>query len=322
MLTTRLFALASLLPSLLMLGSACDVSEIGDDLGAIELRPFGCSACGNGFGNSPVVNGNTLQSFSLDGTFNEDGVRFIGAEFPGKPRFDISVDPVTEQWIVTEPGTGTVKYSGAELLGARLVLESADEEVSLEIVEVDTAVPSWSDSGEVVTAYRAVYKGPQGQMLSVCPSLALDEQWFVLIAGETYHQDAQLVQSRPSWVTLACAGQAAAKMKLLGYHAASSTQPDIDARKATLRMITADYCGTGQSFTVAGTHVAWRDRALTVQPQFDEISIEAMWGPNGAICLTHPRHVERVQVEDACDIPLCAGEDFGEKAIWRTMLPQ
>lgn len=322
MLTTRLFALASLLPSVLLLGSACDVSEIGDDLGAVELRPFSCSVCGSGFGNSPEVNGNTLQSFSLDGTFNEDGLRFIGAEFPGKSRFPVTVDPFTEQWVGADPQTGVVNYVGSDMLGARLILETDDQEVSLEIVEIDTAVPSWSNSGEVVTAYRALYKGPQGQMLSVCPSLALDEQWFVLIAGETYDPTTHQVQPSPSWVTLACAGQAAAKMKLLGYHAAGSRQSSVDERQATLRMITADYCGTGQSFTVAGTHVAWRDRTLTVDPQFDEISLEAMWGPNGAICLTKPRYASLSDVADACEIPTCAGQDFVDKAVWRTMLPE
>lgn len=321
MLTLRTLALAAL-PSSLLLASACDASEIGDDLGAVELRPFGCSACGSGFGNSPVVNGNTLHHFSLDGTRNEDGLRIIGAEFADTKRFPVTVDPSTEQWLGLDPDTGIPSYVGTQMLGARLVLEDIDgQEISLELVEIDTEVLSWSNSGTKLSAYRALYKDAQGQQQSVCPSLALDEQWFVLIAGETYDPVTHQVHADPAWVTLACAGQAAAKMKLLGYHAAGPRQSTPDERQATLRMITADYCGTGTSFTTAGAQVAWRDSANTVDPPFTESTLEAMWGPNGAICLDTPRYVDRSVLEDWCDIPTCTGEDFPVGAVWRTMLP-
>jgi len=318
--TNRFFALASLVPSALLLAAACDVSDIGDDLGQVALRPYGCSVCGGGLGNSPVVNGATLHEFSLDGTANADGLRIIGAEFPGKQRFAVTVDPTTEQWVgLTE--NGSAKWIGAELLGARLVLDIAGVEVSVELTAIDTEVQSWSSSGTKVTAYRALYKDVNGQETSLCPSLNIDEQWFTLIAGETYDGTNEVVPNQSAWVTLACVGQAAAKMKMLGYGPNGPRGATVDERQATLRMITADYCGTGHSFTASGVHVAWRDAAATVDPPFAEDKLEAKWGPAGATCLNKPRLANRDEVDDVCFIPACDDETFADDTVWRTMLP-
>jgi hypothetical protein len=87
-------------------------------------------------------------------------------------------------------------------------------------------------------------------------------------------------------------------------------------------MITADYCGDGHSFTVAGTPVAWRDAAGTVDPPFSEKALEAQWGPGGAVCLDTPRHADLDEVLDRCQIPACDGDDsFRDGVVWRTMLP-
>jgi hypothetical protein len=317
--TIRFFALASLVPSALLLTAACDVSDIGDDLGQVALRPYGCSVCGGGLGNSPVVNGASLREFSLDGTLNKDGVRIVGGEFPGdKHRFSLVVDPAEEQWVGVKDSQ--TSFTGVELAGSRLILEVGGVEVSVELTAVEK-VPSWSNSGSTETVYRALYKDVNGQQASLCPSLNLDEQWFTLLSGETYHDDNTIGADQGAWVTIACMGQAAAKMKMLGYGPNGTRGATLDERRTTLRMITADYCGTGHSFTASGVHVAWRDAAMTVEPPFEEAEIEAKWGPNGATCLKTPRLVDRKDVDDVCDIPTCADESFEDNTVWRTMLP-
>jgi hypothetical protein len=73
-------------------------------------------------------------------------------------------------------------------------------------------------------------------------------------------------------VTIACVGEAAAKMKLMDFHPHGNRQASVAERQATLRMITADYCGTGHSFTVNGTQVAWRDAAGQIEPRWERTS--------------------------------------------------
>lgn len=317
--TSLITALASLTPSLVLLAAACDMPEITAD--PIALRPFSCSLCGGGYGNSPTVNGATLHEFSLDGTVNSDGLRILGAEFPGLDAFNVIVDGTTEQWVGLDPKNGQPKYVGAAMQGARLLLETPNGNISLEIVDVDVNVPSWGNSGRLETAYRVLYKDADGQIASLCPSLAIEDQWFTLIYGETYDTTNTVNPGQNAWVTLACVGQAAAKMKMLGYGPNGPRASTVADRQATLRMITADYCGTGHSFTTSGVPVAWRDGAFTVEPPFEETELEAKWGPDGALCLNTPRHVDRGEIDDYCQIPQCDDPEFTDAVTWRTMLP-
>jgi hypothetical protein len=110
-------------------------------------------------------------------------------------------------------------------------------------------------------------------------------------------------------------------MKLLDFHPHGNRQASPAERQATLRMVTADYCGTGHSFTVNGTPVAWRDAAGLVEPIGKENVIEALWDADGAICLTKPRHADLDEVAAECgEIEPCNGTEFVDGAVWRTML--
>ena len=115
--------------------------------------------------------------------------------------------------------------------------------------------------------------------------------------------------SGAAWFNLACAGTAAAKMHLLNQTRAGVLYqyPDpvparsttIAQRQAVLKMLTADYYGNGQSFTVNGRPLLYTDSegwfpfrdwvTVDVEDQGAIASIEAVWGPDGAVCLDTPR---------------------------------
>ena len=128
-----------------------------------------------------------------------------------------------------------------------------------------------------------------------------------------------MIPNQPRWITLACAGSAAAKTALLGYgphgdfdgegHSATVAQ-----RQATLKMITADYCGTGQSYTVDGTPLAWENAGGTVTPMHEIGESEAVWTSSGALCLDTPRVVDRDDV--SCSLPSC--DALGIEGEWMT----
>lgn len=77
---------------------------------------------------------------------------------------------------------------------------------------------------------------------------SLDDDNVTLIGGETYDPVSKTVQSRPGFVTLACAGEAVAKMKMFNFGPNDLVNGQRAAtwqeRQATLKMLTADYCGT------------------------------------------------------------------------------
>jgi hypothetical protein len=64
-----------------------------------------------------------------------------------------------------------------------------------------------------------------------------------------------------------------------------------------LKMLTADYCGTGRSFTRNGQPLRYEDAdgwyrespALDVADPVDAAAVEAIWTGDGALCLANPR---------------------------------
>lgn len=129
----------------------------------------------------------------------------------------------------------------------------------------------------------------------------------VLVKGEVYDASTAAVTLSKErgrlWFNIGCAGTALAKMKLMGYDP-EETLTEPEQRQATLRMITARYCGD-QSFTEDHVPLVWQNASDWFQPEttFDVGTIgkiEAAWDKDGAICLNEPRLATREEVIQAC----------------------
>ncbi|MCA9700567.1 MAG: hypothetical protein KC431_23780, partial [Myxococcales bacterium] len=80
---------------------------------------------------------------------------------------------------------------------------------------------------------------------------------------------------------------------------------------------TADYCGTGHSYTADGTPMDWENQGGTVVPGGPG-DLEAYWNANGALCLDQPRLVDPAEVD--CSLPSC--DDFSlDDGEWTSWLP-
>ncbi len=326
----RTLFLSLLLPLATLTGVAgCDAPE--EDLGAVTLRPgggFGCGWCTLNSGNSPNINGANLSDINLDvvnsnGT-NTTGIKLRNGNTTGNQPFRLVVDPATERFVGVElDDPENVIVPATDMLGAKIVLEmpNTGETVHLEITAMDPSIASWASNGKPITAYRAHYFDNQGTPQPLCPTTNPENQWFTLILGETYDPTTHEIVARQDFVSVVCVGEAAAKMKLMDYGPQGNRGAGLDERTATLRMITADYCGTGHSFTASGTQVAWRNADSTVLPPFKETVLEAKWGPDGALCLDTPRYVDLDEVSMHCSIPACKNDDIDDGVMWRTMLP-
>jgi len=92
------------------------------------------------------------------------------------------------------------------------------------------------------------------------------------------------------WFNIACAGDALAKL-LATRNTLHSQAPGLtfawQQRQAALKMIVADYCGTGKAFTVEGQKVVWQG-AGAIYASAPEV-LEARWTENGASCIYAPR---------------------------------
>jgi hypothetical protein len=208
----------------------------------------------------------------------------------------------------------------SEIHGAWFVIERRGEEWTVHVSKIAT-VPSWAEGASPVPVYDLRLESNEGPYL--CPEAMAwgddyqkytgpgeagnrpvepwqNEGYFaMLIRGETYDGTDATVsltgQSGERWLNIACSGTALSKMRLLGY------DPELDPqqpggtlaaqRQATLKMITAKYCGA-KSYTVAGTPLWYENRRVNIAPapQPSRIGpIEARWDRDGATCLSHAR---------------------------------
>jgi ADYC domain-containing protein len=75
-------------------------------------------------------------------------------------------------------------------------------------------------------------------------------------------------------------------------HTVAGGMREVDPRTALLKAITADYCGDGVgTWTTPGHALAFgiADGAISVPSPHVAGTVEAIWGPGGAVCIDTPR---------------------------------
>lgn len=304
---------------------ACDVvEEVSED---VEMRG-GTATCPTwqcGF-NSAEINGRAIRELNLDGEANSAGMRIVGFLAPAGLLGSYKLDVQGDELIAT--GTGPT-LRGAGLIGATILVKEPTLlglPVPITILNYQE-IPSWAAGGKPVATYALLYLD-LGSLLgvgNVCNGDLVDTlaTAATVLGGETYDLTSKTVQTKPRWLTIACAGSAAAKMRLMNYGPQSDfdgagNPATVDQRQATLKMITADYCGTGTSYTANGTPLVWENADGTVQSTASAGEVEAVWTKKGALCLGKPRIAGTVA---GCALPSCAGFslDAGE---WQTHVPK
>lgn len=155
--------------------------------------------------------------------------------------------------------------------------------------------------------------------VNVCDEYDPNDTSVVLIMNERYSDTKKTVKPNArGYVSLACRHHALMKMKFVGHDPNDAYHSDVAQRQATLKMITADYCGTGQSFTQFGQPLVWLDSLGLFSSIPPTTTHEAVWDDKGAICLDTPRYVSPSDVAGVCSIPTCTGYEAG---YWETLNP-
>ncbi|MCY1071492.1 ADYC domain-containing protein [Nannocystis sp. RBIL2] len=299
-----------ILTGALMWAAGCDEGvPAGDGDDEIALRPYACPTWKCGF-NSAEVNGRSIRELNLDGATNGEGARIVGFLAPAGLLGNYRLDVENDALLARNPNGQTLR--GAQLIGATILVQEPGL-LSLPVpitVLGYQEIDSWAEDAPKVPTYALLYPdlGALLGLRNVCSGDLLDTlaSAATVIGGETYDLDDKTVNpNRSRWMTIACAGSAAAKMRLLGYGPQSSATTPAQ-RQATLKMVTADYCGGGDSYTQNGTEVRWANASGTVAPDSGVPlgELEAVWTEDGALCLDSPRVAGTVA---DCSLPSCAG---------------
>lgn len=104
-------------------------------------------------------------------------------------------------------------------------------------------------------------------------------------------------------IDFACLGSTVAKCIDYGYDPWSPRT--FDLHRACVRMLRADYCGDGRSFTEDGTLIGINDPSGIQTDAGQALATEAVWGPNGAVCVERTRSDARDACIDALLQPSC-----------------
>ncbi len=291
------------------MASACDADSPDDDgLAQDHPRSGGGATCRTcGYKNSPMLGKFALDAFTLPtATAPAEGLQLVGIVDPGGQAATVKIDD--EAFFAV---SGGVTYGGAQLEGWSLVFASGTGEHFEVEIAVASGVLDWA-TGATVPSYTLLYRDPatpDGDD-NVCPGVNPDHPSIVLISGERYDFETKSVEpGLPDMVTLACHGHAIAKLRMLGYGPNDDAGATPSQRQAALKMLTADYCGKGHSFTAIGQPLDWHDALDTfVSSIADPSRLEAKWTDAGASCLATPRLVKRSEVEKECPaLPRCNG---------------
>jgi len=321
--------LSQTLTCLLLLGSStgCDLESAIDSLP--EDLSFRCPCWGTG----GLQNTFMLTDDSLAGVVRKDIVTPAFHESIGSSdslRLDLVEVPLGGGWVpLVEIGAnanGLYGYAcpnqacrmqkGADFLGARFHFthrtfvegHPSDETKILRIEE-------WDDSE--LPSYRFVYDDapqPAAPEAQVCPADA-DDNYFATVYEDL---DVDLMTGNlfepkihPT-LMFGCQSAAIVKADIFGYGMYSGF--DRETHEATVRVVRADYCGDGNSWTLDNSLIHVQD-TLGVEPDpiTENDELEAIWGIDGAICVYEPRlwwiYDAAEIVCDGVPIPVCNSTD-------------
>jgi hypothetical protein len=292
----------------LLLAGACVAP---DELSTVEQGAHPCPPAVCGF-NSPEIDHNGFHELAKDGRENSEGFAITGFVKAGESyRLEVSNGELSG----TRRGSPRLEHGG--LVGAEIhVSYRRFHSFAIRVTAVGR-MPFFAPPAGWIETYVLEYgrieygEGPTS-WTNVC-----DGRWappWELSTGpygdgngqgnaETYGQhplesilfdqdrfdmERKTVGARADtgWFNIGCAGHTLSKLYLTRATIASGIAA-WEERQAALKMLTADYCGDGTAFTVAGQRLDWKNGRLDYFGP--PLALEARWTESGATCLDTPR---------------------------------
>jgi hypothetical protein len=176
-----------------------------------------------------------------------------------------------------------------DLVGAVLTIDDGQDQVRLRIdaVEIDPRNPD----GAIMLYAMSTPDMAFGGWRNICEPDFEGRRMGFPLAG-TWTQDGRHLPSETAF-SITCTGGAQAKCVRFGYRPWEKSPdgtPLWDYHQACTRMIRADYCGDGVGHTRNGTPIVIYDRESIQQDEAaPDMSFEAAWGADGALCVSHTR---------------------------------
>lgn len=272
--------------------------------------------------NGRNINGRNINGRNINGT-GLGGV-LVSVNLSGVYSSATADDPMNAVWLEGSSFRGyegARSLSGPEFVGARFTGNLGDGN-TLQL-RVDGIQPATGPEGDIWVydvsfldtvdgAWKPVCQAEDGSALGAIPLMGRwDYRQGVPGEGGAKTDDGSVF-------TFACEGGALAKCVHFGYRPWAYTDDGrslADHHQACTRMVRADFCGDGTSYTQDGTWVNLYD-SVGVQEDTEGTWLpEAEWSPDGALCMTQ---TTRAQTAVSCPALATALPDCGQRAHFRT----
>jgi ADYC domain-containing protein len=290
---------------LTLFSGACALAD-GDPDGEVAGRPQAVESTNGESLNGTSLNGTSLNGESLNGkSLNGTGIGGTSLNGTG----------------ITATSTTAPPLSGAAMIGSSWNSTVGSAQIKLRI---DTALQGTGSNADL-WFYGVSYQTTTGWR----PLCGLDGAGVpiqaVTVAGwwTATARDSGYYGASPTMFTFACRGKSIAKCVELGYKTFKGLTPQLTS---CVRLLRADFCGTGVSYTVDGTLLNLYDN-VGVQADTDAWKLEAEWTPSGARCINSnnsSRYQLALTADPTCIKPLkttTCGTSFASGAVLIDELP-
>jgi hypothetical protein len=284
---------------------------------------WGCKANAASTLDGHVFHDHDLGLLGTGGAANSGGLWITGVLAPDGAPMSLEVPPGDLDQLIGKVGDDTL--AGGELLGTRILMTDGTQTYKLWLDGIDR-LDFWVGGGHATSYFFTVQTGDDLAREPLCRAASGElEGWdgqmnnAVVFRGDRYKaREKTVAVVTDTWINIACAGTAIAKLHLLRHTTAGSTsrctatQPE---RQAMLKLLTADYCGDGTAYTEDGTplmyadHNHWYHDGTDLSDPVQRTRAEAVWNERGAVCLRTPRLFPLDQIE--CHVQRCPNDMTG-----------
>ena len=317
---------SSLITAIPLIALGCATEEVTSTITQQIVDPA-CAECAK---NGPLVEGSGIGHLGRDHQVNDWGVTLVEFWHKDHPALDLRVKVELDQLSAVDNADSTYVLHGKDLIGGVFVIQTVQGVFyEVRILDVSYRWNYWTNPPIDIEGYTLSYDGPYVgayphpttplyPLIPLCPEI--DEPWLgehtmgaAVFEGEIYHQaDLSFQNTAPGpdgWFTVACAGSATLKQLLTRRTPLARPFPtgivDDAQRRSMLRAWTADYCGSGDSFTITGVPLLVRDGLGTIptdhrsswsdtEAEANEIIYEAVRDERGAVCFNEWRRDQDV----------------------------
>ena len=286
------------------LAPGCDPDLVDDEESAVSLRPGG----GGGIWlNTSSLGSKAFSEFDLTGNLH-DGVRLTG----------VLIKRPNDQWSTATSSevvdgqlrakVGTTVYTGAALIGSRWKIsipeydydhddEDEDEDDDNDVRDVEIWISAYTEVAPNEGLYTFQTLDELGQPSYICDADASGSHAAIPVRNITVNRVTGDVNARSSTAYLACTSGAIGKAITWGYKPWQRSLPDFEV---ATRMVRADYCFDGNSWTTEGTALQVRDSYSINDFVIVSEPTEVVWTTTGVACLTQPRNAAYTAPQVTC----------------------